>query len=177
MISSTAARRWHMAQTRPIGCATFAEMDGTLPLASCRLLLRISCSRAHREGSARRRRMNSRFLFRRRSNSPPGFSLLQPRSLGSSCVRSSSTVVSPDMACASLCIHAIAFNHVSSAHALSVLAYVARFWYSSRCFSSSTATAVLLWYVPYVLRSRPCLPTRETTIQGGPTHGQHAPAA
>jgi len=94
MISSIADRRWHMEQTRPIGCATLGATEARSAFAAHRAFFRVAFSRARRVGSARRRRIHSRLLLRRRVNSSQVASRPQFASSPDSCARSSSTVAS-----------------------------------------------------------------------------------
>jgi hypothetical protein len=141
-----------------MGWGTPAEMDAERALVECCLFLRLSRSCAFRVGSARRRRMYSRLLFLRRVISESAFSRRQLPSFTNVCVRSSSTVASPTWR---LCVYRLA-RQCSMAClprcTLSALAHVAGCCHGSLRFSSSTATAVLLQYVDYMLRSHPCLP-------------------
>lgn len=95
VISSTAARRWQIAQTRPVGCTTLDETDASPLLGVAGRDLRFSTSRARCAGSARRRRMCSRLLFRRLTSSAPAGSRSQIAALADSCVRSLGTFASP----------------------------------------------------------------------------------
>jgi len=84
-----------MAQTRPIGWATFGESAASPPLGAAGRDLRFSSSRARCVGSARRRRMCSRLLFRRCSSSAPAGWWSQIAALADSSVRSSGIFSSP----------------------------------------------------------------------------------
>jgi hypothetical protein len=95
VISSTAARRWQIAHTRPMGCGTLIATDPTFTAVERCLFLRLSCSCALRVGSARRRRMFSRLFFRWRASAESEFSHPQSPWFAVSNVRSSITVAFP----------------------------------------------------------------------------------
>jgi len=143
VISSTAARRWQIAHTRPMGCGTLIPTDLEVAAGERCLFLRFSCSCALRTGSARRRRMFSRLFFRRRARSESEFSHPQFPWFVVSSVRSSITVASP----ASRVCHPVFAHRCSNAcvqrRTFNALPHAARFGHGSLRFSSSTETSVL----------------------------------
>ena len=197
MISSTAERRWQMAHTRPMGCATPGAAAATLPLAAHEALLRLAFSPARRVGSARRRRMHSRLLCRRRDNSSRLTSRPQPSSFTDSCARSSGTVASAIRfvglrVFASLFLGVCAPPASSASHAAAYLlrgaaktAQHLRIPWAQTFRSGITpfrpfpqVLRLQYWRGTYLTCYR-CVPVSaagETTIPGGPTHGQSASA-
>jgi hypothetical protein len=176
-----------MAQTRPIGCTALDESAASPPLGAVGLDLHCSSSRSRCAGSARRRRMRSRLLFRRCTSFALAGSWSRIAALTDSCVRSSGTFTSPvrhfrlspptrfcRVACVthrsryslngsqsdSLAVHTTTtvLRDPCIAIRKALAKRVVRIREVWLCFSSSTATAVLSRYVPCMLPSHPCLP-------------------